>query len=92
LGCHGPLYCHAQWQNGHENYGAFATDHIGANYEWPEGDYARREEIFQDHVGYMQGLFWFLTHDDRIPAPILQEMSRWGLPKGRVYRDRGLAA
>jgi len=62
------------------NYGAFATDHIGANYEWPEAGYARREEIFQDHVRYMQGLFWFLTHDERVPSPIQAEMQRWGLP------------
>ena len=41
------------------NNGGFSTDHIGANYAWPEADYATREKIFQDHVNYQQGLMWF---------------------------------
>jgi FAD dependent oxidoreductase len=71
------------------NYGAFATDHIGANYDWPEGDYARRQEIFQDHVTYMQGLLWFLTHDSRVPEAIREEMSEWGLPKDEFPETGG---
>ena len=38
------------------NNGGFSTDYIGGNYAWPEGDYATREKIFQDHVNYQQGL------------------------------------
>jgi len=71
------------------NYGAFATDHIGANYEWPEGSYARREEIFQDHVTYMQGLLWFLSHDESVPAAIREELSEWGLPKDEFPETGG---
>ncbi|MGH6980735.1 MAG: FAD-dependent oxidoreductase, partial [Stellaceae bacterium] len=29
---------------------AFSTDHIGMNYAYPEGDYATRAKIWQDHV------------------------------------------
>ena len=32
-----------------------STDNIGMNYDWPEGSYERREEIFQDHVNYDLG-------------------------------------
>jgi hypothetical protein len=61
------------------NAGAIATDHIGANHDWPDGSYTRREAIFQDHVSYTAGLFYFLQNDPRLPEAIRQEMSRWGL-------------
>ncbi len=37
------------------NYGAISTDNLGMNYDWPEGSYQRREEIFQDHLNYDLG-------------------------------------
>lgn len=61
------------------NAGAIATDHIGANYRWPEAGYAERERIFQDHVNYTAGLFYFLQNDERLPEYVLQQMSKWGL-------------
>lgn len=61
------------------NHGAFATDFIGGNYGWPEGSYAQRETIFQDHVDYMSGLFYFLANDSRVPAAIRQESMEYGL-------------
>lgn len=62
------------------NCGAVGTDFIGANHDWPEGSYQRREEIFQEHVRYTQGLFWFLSYDSRVPAHIRSELANWGLP------------
>ncbi len=62
------------------NYGGFSSDNIGRNYEWPEGSYEKREEIFQDHVNYTQGMYWFLSHDERVPPHIREEMATWGLP------------
>ncbi|WP_409342959.1 FAD-dependent oxidoreductase [Paenibacillus sp. MBLB4367] len=62
------------------NFGAVSTDHIGGNYDWPDGDYLTRERIFQDHVNYMMGLLYFLSKDERVPAPIRGEAGRWGLP------------
>lgn len=64
------------------NHGAFSSDHIGANYDWPEGDYARREEIFQDHVRYQAGLLHFLATDPRLPADVRAETNRFGLAPG----------
>lgn len=61
------------------NFGAFSTDHIGANYEWPEGDYATRERLFQSHVRYNMGLFYFLANDDSIPSELREERKQWGL-------------
>lgn len=61
------------------NYGAFSTDHIGANHEWPEGDYATRERIFQDHVNYTVGLMYFLSHDESVPKHLRDARREWGL-------------
>lgn len=63
------------------NYGAFSTDYIGANYDCPDGSYERREEIFQDHVNYTIGLLYFLANDERVPEGVQKEVARWGLPK-----------
>ncbi|MEO4052086.1 FAD-dependent oxidoreductase [Solibacillus sp. CAU 1738] len=63
------------------NYGAFSTDNIGRNYNWPEGNYLVREDIFQDHVTYDIGLLYFLGNDELVPENIRNEVSQWGLPK-----------
>lgn len=63
------------------NYGGFSSDNIGRNYEWPNGSYEKREEIFQDHVTYHLGMLYFLANDSRVPQDIRDEVSSWGLPK-----------
>ncbi len=70
------------------NFGGFSSDHIGANYDWPEGDYHTRERIFQDHVTYNQGMYYFLVNDERVPAEIREEVAKWGLPKDE-FMDTG---
>jgi hypothetical protein len=64
----------------HNNWGGFASDNIGRNYAWPDGDYLTREVIFQDHVTYQQGLFYFLGNDAGVPAHIRDFVNQWGLP------------
>jgi len=61
------------------NHGAFSSDHIGANYDWPEASYARREEIFQDHVRYQAGLLHFLANDLRLPGQVREATRCFGL-------------
>jgi len=70
------------------NFGAFSTDHIGANHAWPEASYAEREAIFQDHVNYQMGLLYFLANDPGIPAFVREEVNRWGLA-GDEFRKTG---
>ncbi|HEV7301148.1 MAG TPA: FAD-dependent oxidoreductase [Tepidisphaeraceae bacterium] len=62
------------------NWGGIASDHIGANYRWPDGSYAEREAIFQDHVSYIAGLFYYLQNDESVPDHVRHEMGKWGLP------------
>ena len=61
------------------NQGAFSTDDIGASDAWPEADYPTREKIYQSHVGYQQGLMWFVTHDARVPSAIRRAVAAYGL-------------
>ncbi len=61
------------------NNGAFSTDYIGASWTYPDGSYAERERVWQAHKQYTQGLFYFLAHDEQVPAALRAEMNHWGL-------------
>lgn len=70
------------------NTGQFSTDYIGGNYTWPEATYAEREKILEDHRSYVQGFFWFLGNDPRVPESLRREVSRWGLARDE-FTDNG---
>ncbi len=61
------------------NNGAFSSDHIGKNYDYPDGSYARRAQIWQDHADYQQGMYYFLANDPRVPRSLQDEVRTWGL-------------
>ena len=63
------------------NLGAFSTDYIGKNYEYPEASYARRAEIWKDHENYDKGYYYFLANDPRVPKSLQDEVRQWGLAK-----------
>jgi FAD dependent oxidoreductase len=63
------------------NNGAISTDFIGANYEYPDGDYAKRAKIWKEHEDYTRGLFHFLATSPRLPESLRKEMQSWGLAK-----------
>ncbi len=63
------------------NNGAFSTDYIGGSWDYPEASYVKRAEIWQAHVDYTKGFFWFLAHDPRTPKSLQEEVNRWGLAK-----------
>jgi len=63
------------------NHGAFSTDNIGMNYDYPEGSYEQRREILKEHEDYQKGLMWFLSYDPRVPADVREKVSQWGLAK-----------
>jgi len=63
------------------NNGPFSTDFIGRNYGYPDGDYATRARIWQEHVDYVQGFYYFLAHDPRVPKDLQKEVNEWGLAR-----------
>lgn len=70
------------------NHGAFSTDNIGMNYDYPDADYAAREKIIADHVSYQKGLMWTLANHPRVPEKIREQTNRWGLAKDE-FTDNG---
>jgi hypothetical protein len=60
---------------------AFSTDNIGMNYDYPDGDYATRARIVQEHIDYQQGLMWTLANHPRVPPSVREHFTKWGLAK-----------
>jgi hypothetical protein len=63
------------------NNGAFSTDYIGGNYDYPNADHATRDRIIADHKSYQQGLLWTLANSTRVPQAVRAEFNRLGLAK-----------
>jgi hypothetical protein len=70
------------------NDGGFSTDFIGANYDYPEADYATRAKIWREHEDYTRGFLHFLATSPRVPEAIRAEMQSWGLANDE-FRDTG---
>ncbi len=68
------------------NRGGFSTDMIGENYNWPEADFEERKKIFEAHISYTKGLFYFMKTDARVPEPLRKFLGDWGYPKDE-YQD-----
>ena len=63
------------------NKGAFSTDMIGMNYNFPTASWEERDALLQAHTDYTIGLLWFYGHDPRVPKELQEQMLRWGYPK-----------
>lgn len=50
--------------------------------------YLLREEIFQDHVTYQQGLLYFLANDPQVPKELKERAARFGLDPNE-FRETG---
>jgi hypothetical protein len=63
------------------NNGAVSTDFIGMSYSYPDGDYATRSKLWNQHLSYIQGLLYFIATSPRVPQAIREDMAGWGLCK-----------
>ena len=70
------------------NKGAFSTDNIGENYDYPEASYEERAEIAAAHERYQKGLMWTLAHNPRVPEKIQNIARTWGLAADE-FQDNG---
>lgn len=68
------------------NRGGFSTDMIGMNHDYPEADYATRQEIIDAHTHYTKSLLYFYKTDPRVPKELQAEIQEWGYPKDE-YTD-----
>ena len=70
------------------NNGGFSTDFIGANYAYPDADYATRAQLWQAHEDYVRGFVYFLATSPRVPGNMQTEMQAWG-PAKDEFLDTG---
>ncbi|MBT1689181.1 FAD-dependent oxidoreductase [Fulvivirgaceae bacterium PWU37] len=70
------------------NRGGFSSDMIGMNHGYPDGTYAQRASIIEDHERYTKGLLYFYGHDPRVPQALRDEMLTYGYPRDE-YTDNG---
>jgi hypothetical protein len=71
------------------NNGGFSTDFIGADYDYPDADYATRARIWQEHEDYTRGLLYFLATSPKVPEHIRNEMGEWGLTRDEFIDTAG---
>jgi hypothetical protein len=80
------------WMPNHKtdinNNGGFSTDFIGANYAYPDADYATRAQIWRAHEDYIRGFVYFLATSPRVPESMRAEMQTWG-PARDEFFDTG---
>jgi hypothetical protein len=69
------------------NRGPFSTDYIGRNWDYPTASYQRRAEIWQEHVDYTKGLFYFLANDTQVPPSLQAELNEFGLAKNEFVEN-----
>lgn len=69
------------------NRNGFSTDMIGMNWEYPEGDEAKRKEIVKAHEDYTKGLLYFVGNDASVPKFVRDEMNKWGYPKDEYIEN-----
>ena len=71
------------------NRGAFSTDMIGMNHDYPEASWERRREIIEAHKNYTLGLFYFYATDPRVPANLQDWVRSWGYAKDEYLTTGG---
>lgn len=59
--------------------GPVSLNLLGAQWEYPEASYARRQEIWDEHLRWAHGFIWFLQNDASVPVDYREKIRRWGL-------------
>lgn len=57
------------------------NDFPGASIGYPNGTYAERMKIWQAHIDYMVGYWYFLSSDPSLPQDFRDVINQWGLAK-----------
>ncbi len=71
------------------NNTGFSTDMIGISDTWPESSYDERDELYQKHLRYQQGLMWTVANHPRVPEAIRQQAKQWGNSRDEFITNDG---
>lgn len=81
--------------NGKTDLGAWhdlSHNLYGMNHGYPEGNYAVRDSIVQQHRNFTQGLFYFLANDPavaRLDPELQRQWQTWGLAADEFIDNEG---
>jgi hypothetical protein len=62
-------------------WGGVGTNFTGESWSYPDADYRKRQEIWNAHLNYVKGFYYFLANDPSVPQPWRDEIRKYGLPK-----------
>lgn len=65
-----------------------AGNFTGWNHRYPIASYSEREQMLRTSRDYIQGVYWFMAHDEAVPAKQRETWSAWGLCKDE-FTDNG---
>jgi hypothetical protein len=61
---------------------------VGAQHDYPEGDWATRQRIVDEHAFITRSLIYFMQHDRSVPEDMRAAWREWGLPRDE-FSDNG---
>ena len=83
---------HAAVPNGKSDPGTWhslASNFTGWNHRYPIVSYAEREAMLRTSRDYIHGLYWFMAHDEAVPAKQREAWAAWGLCKDEFTDNDG---
>lgn len=66
-----------------------AGNFTGWNHRYPIASYAEREAMLRTSRDYIQGVYWFMAHDEAVPAKQREAWAAWGLCKDEFTDNDG---
>ena len=67
---------------------SLAGNFTGWNHRYPIANYAERETMLRTSRDHIHGLYWFMAHDEAVPAKQREAWGAWGLCKDE-FTDNG---
>src|SRR5690348_709467 len=69
-------------------WGGVGLNYTGMSWGYPDADYRKRQQIWDAHLNYIKGFFYYLANDPSFPQPWRDEIHKYGLPKDE-FADTG---
>ncbi len=66
-----------------------AGNFTGWNHRYPIASYTEREQMLRTSRDYIQGVYWFMAHDEAVPVKQREAWASWGLCKDEFTDNDG---
>lgn len=81
-------YPNGKYETNNKQKSVISLGHFGGNVEYPDGDYKKREKIYDDHKNWTLGLLYFLANDPSVPQKLHDEVNQYGFTADE-FKDNG---